>query len=408
MRVRIVLIFVGSILIPTALLSYFGFVAVNNEKRIVEKIVTDRSETAADIVAGEIDSALKKKPAGLGTQTALESLIQKQTELFKGSVAIFDENGRVLDPSSGKKISDAVFLRPLKGLPYTLAVYENIPPVLLRKFQEKKRMLYGYAFIICFSAFLIIAGGSFTLWSLSREWRKAGLKSEFVTHLSHDLRRPLTSIRMFSEMLQSGRVTSQEKRQEYYDIIASESERLTYFANNILDFSRVEAKRKKFDFKSGDLNAVVADSVERFNRHLLEGSNRAEFSATDPIPLMVRMDANALSQVIINLLSNAAKYSSPNSGIRINLARRKNQAVVEVIDRGIGIPKKELKKIFESYYRVPRKEVTDTEGTGLGLALVSYIVAAHQGRIMVESQEAVGSTFSISLPLFLSSERAVK
>jgi len=403
MRVKLVILFIGSVLIPTALLSYFGLRAVRSEKKIVEQSIKDRYISMADIVESEIQRRLADMPDDMVDDTRyVESVMLGEASLFKDEVKIFDREGRDIE---GARTFTAdittkespVLSRTLKGLPYRLAVYEK-HPLILDKLEEKKKGLYLYIALIACSALLIIWGGFFTLGALSREWHATELKSQFVSHLSHDLRRPLTSIRMFSEMLKEGRLPSEDKRKNYYEIITDESERLTHLANNILDFSRIERGRKKYDIKNGNPGQIVRDTVNHFKAHLGEAERKINLSIDEGIP-NIKVDADAISQALMNLLTNAVKFSPPDGNISVNLKKGKREVLLEVVDQGVGISPRDQKKIFDKFYRSQRKEVAETDGSGLGLTLVKYIADAHKGHVRVDSREGKGSRFTMVLPI---------
>ena len=404
MRIKIVFIFLIAILIPTVLLAYFGLLAVRSEKSIMERNRMQRYEFMADILIGEIKTTLNAMPEELlENPKYLESVILGETSIFKDQVEIFDKVGRtVRGPAKSftpkKVLEKPALTRPIMDLPYTIAVYERYPLPLLKKLEEKKKGLYLYISIISFSALAILGGGFFTFWALSREWRLAELKSEFVSGLSHDLRRPLTSIRMFSEMLKDKRVLTEEKKLEYYNIINSESERLAHLTNNILDFSRIERGRKKYDLKYEDIANITTNTVGHFRTYMADKTRRINLEIQDGIP-KVKIDASSISQALINLLSNAAQFSPPDKEIKVNLMKARKDVVIEVIDQGIGVPRSEQRRIFQRFYRVPQKQVTETEGSGLGLTLVKYTAEAHGGRVKVESEEGKGSKFSLILPI---------
>jgi signal transduction histidine kinase len=397
MRLKIVLIFLLSILIPTALLAYFGLQAVRSERSIVERSMKERYEATADIIEGEIDSTLSvMSPELLKNKALVESIILDQASIFKGQALISDEKGAILGGADRKDMGKPMVTRHLKKMPYSILVYEKYP-VLMERYENRKKALYFYITIIMLSVVLILAGGLFTLNALSKQWALAELKSEFVSGLSHDLRRPLTSIRMFSEMLKDNIVSTEEKKREYYTAIHSESERLTQLANNILDFSRIESGRKEGRFKNENIGKLVRESVDYFLSYNTEEAHPITVVIQEGLPTL-KMDSSAISQAILNLLSNAAKYSDPGQGINVVVRKRMNDIVVEVIDKGVGIPPGEQKKIFRKFYRVHRGD-SDVEGSGLGLALVKYAAEVHGGRVHVESEVGVGSKFSLVLPV---------
>ncbi|MDO8525196.1 MAG: HAMP domain-containing sensor histidine kinase [Candidatus Omnitrophota bacterium] len=397
MRIKVALIFIISILLPTVLLAYFGLQAVRSERSIVERSVKDRYEAMADVIENEITSTLSGLSAAFtNNKPLLESIILDQTALFKDQVSIYDDKGTVLGGTDKKYLGPALVIRRLKNMPYTIYVYERYPG-LLERYAERKKALYFYIVIIAMSAVSILAGGAFTLSALSKQWKLAELKSEFASSLSHDLRRPLTSIRMFSEMLKENLVATEEKRREYYNVINSESERLTQLANNILDFSRIETGRKVRRLKEEDIGKLVKETADYFLSYNMDEAHPITVSIQDNMP-MLKIDGSAISQAVLNLLSNAAKYSDPGKNIKVTVMARAKDVAIEVADEGVGIPPEEQKKIFRKFYRV-HKDTADVEGSGLGLALVKYAAEIHGGRVTVRSEAGLGSKFTLVLPV---------
>jgi signal transduction histidine kinase len=248
---------------------------------------------------------------------------------------------------------------------------------------------------------LLLTGGIvMTHRNISREMALARLKSDFVSNVSHELRTPLSLIRLYAETLEMGRLKSADKYQEYYSIIRKESERLTALINNILDFSRIEAGRKEYDFRQTDLRELVRNTLESY-RYQIEQSGFAfeEKIAEDVPPLSV--DREAMARSLLNLVNNALKYSQDQKYIGVNLFRDNGTVKLEVVDHGIGIPQAEQQKIFDKFYRVGGPLVHNTKGSGLGLSLVRHIVRAHGGEVLVDSVPGRGSKFTINLPVAL-------
>jgi signal transduction histidine kinase len=254
------------------------------------------------------------------------------------------------------------------------------------------------SFLILGALSLVLASGLvLTYRNVSKEMALARLKSDFVSNVSHELRTPLSLIRLYAETLETGRIAGPEKYQEYYGIIRKESERLTALINNILDFSRIEAGRKEYDFRETDLRELVHNTLESY-RYQIEQSGFTFEEKIDEVPPL-RVDREAMARSLLNLVNNSLKYSQDRKYIGVNLYRDNGSVKLEVVDHGIGIPQPEQEKIFEKFYRVGDPLVHNTKGSGLGLSLVRHIAQAHGGDVAVESAPGRGSRFTITLPV---------
>ncbi len=245
---------------------------------------------------------------------------------------------------------------------------------------------------------LLILGAWFVFRTIRREMELIALKSDFVSNVSHELRTPLSLIRMFAETLEMGRVKTESKKKEYYGIILHETERLTRLINNILNFSRMESKSRKFHFRKTDINSVAASVLAVYSYQFEQLHFAVETSFEAGLP-QIDADEEAVAEALHNLVDNAIKYSGEEKFIRIVTLRDERGIVLRVADRGIGIPEEHRTKIFEKFYRVSHGLVHTAKGSGLGLAIVQHIVQSHHGTITIESTEGKGSTFSIHLPL---------
>jgi signal transduction histidine kinase len=250
---------------------------------------------------------------------------------------------------------------------------------------------------------LMIGGLVLTYRSVSKEMALAHLKSDFVSNVSHELRTPLALIRLYAETLELGRITTQEKKEEYYRIIRKESERLTSLINNILDFSRIEAGRKEYDFRETDIAELVRNTLDAYRYQIEQQGFAFEQHIDSSIPA-VRVDREAIARALVNLVNNALKYSANEKFIGVKLYRADDKLKLEVVDRGIGITRREQSKIFEKFYRTGDPLVHNTKGSGLGLSLVRHITKAHGGEVEVESTPGKGSKFVLSLPLVATSQ----
>lgn len=221
------------------------------------------------------------------------------------------------------------------------------------------------------------------------------LKSDFVSYVSHELQTPLTSIRMFSELLQKKFRTKQGK--EHLQIIAGESDRLSRMVNNLLDVSRIESGLNEYRFEPCSLDSVVGAVIKKMKYMIDKHGFRVRY--TPPrTPIMIDADKDAIEQTVLNLISNAIKYSLKQKYIRITVSRNKRYAICAIQDKGNGIPKKNIPFLFSRFYRLPEHHNT-VKGVGLGLSLVKHIIDAHGGKIEVYSTVGKGSTFTMFIPL---------
>ena len=256
---------------------------------------------------------------------------------------------------------------------------------------------YNYIVLAALSLFMV-AGIFLTYRNVSREMNLARQKSDFVANVSHELRTPLALIRLYAETLELGRLSAKEKYQEYFRIIREESERLTALINNILDFSRIDAGRKEYEFQETDLGELVHSTLDSYRFQIQQNGFGFEENISPDIP-PVKVDREAIARSLLNLVNNALKYSKDDKHIAVKLYRVNGSVKLEVQDRGIGIPTDEHEKIFEKFYRCGDPLVHNVKGSGLGLSLVRHIVRAHGGDVLVESAPDKGSKFTIALPL---------
>jgi signal transduction histidine kinase len=228
----------------------------------------------------------------------------------------------------------------------------------------------------------------------------ARLKSDFVSSVTHELKTPLTSIRMFAELLALGRVRSRRKQQEYHERILRESARLQKLIEDLLDFARMEAGKSQYILAENDVADTAREAIDLF-RYGAQAHGVPLFVELPPVGSLppVDLDRDAIVRVLLNLLGNAVKYSPDRGAVRVDVAREGDEIAIRVEDQGIGIDGEEIDLIFEKFYRVGDELTREVAGTGLGLALVSHIVDAHGGRIEVASEKGAGSTFTVFLPI---------
>jgi len=278
------------------------------------------------------------------------------------------------------------------GLKVTFATDGELDPS--RAFRGH-RQLYVAGLVLVLSLTFFVA---YLLWrDLKRELRLSEMRSHFVSSVSHELKTPLTSIRMFAETLRLGRFTDRKTQEDYLETIVEESERLTRLLDGVLDFSQIEQGRKTYRLRKASTADVVRATVRAVEYPLKREGFDLRVRIEDDAPAL--LDADAVQQALLNLVVNAMKFSGDSREIDLRLSSQDGQARIEVRDRGVGIPREEQARIFESFYRVETEENRRIPGAGLGLALVEHVAKGHGGRVLVESAPGRGSTFTLELPL---------
>jgi len=259
----------------------------------------------------------------------------------------------------------------------------------------RNRTVYVVLLSVFYAAITI--GIVLTMRSIWREAAASRLKTDFVSNISHELRTPLTSIRMFAETLQQGRARTEQERAECVDFIAKEAERLSILTERALDWARLEAGRRRFVLERTPTAAFVDETLAMFEkmRPLTPGTLVVTHAPGLPD---LDVDRSALTQVLLNLLENAVKYTGPEKRIEVGTRVTRRGVAITVRDNGIGIEKRDQKRVFERFYRADDLLARSTEGTGLGLSIAQRITQAHGGRITLESAPGKGSTFTVALP----------
>ncbi len=280
------------------------------------------------------------------------------------------------------------------GMPLRLHVWP-VDTALLYADLNRRQNLYlsMLAFVIAFLGF----GSYLTVRTVRRELQIATLKSEFVSAVSHEFRSPLTGIRQLAEMLLRGRIKSETRRQDYYEMIVRESGRLTRLVENVLDFSRIEEGRKHYDFQRLDPTEWLPSLVEEFRLEVADRQVSVVAEIPEALPTL-RGDREALTCAVHNLLDNAVKYAGESNRVWLSAAAVDETLSIRVRDEGVGISEEDQQHVFEKFFRGGGETPQEVKGVGLGLSLVQQIVKAHGGSIALESRLGHGSTFSIQLP----------
>jgi signal transduction histidine kinase len=264
---------------------------------------------------------------------------------------------------------------------------------LINDLVKRRSWIYGIASLLLLLAMLL--GVALILRDIAREKRLAALRSDFISNVTHELKTPLTSIRMYADSLMMKRVKAEPGQTKYLSIIVNESERLTRMINNILEFSKMEKTRQEYH----PVEAILAEILDTAILDMNYWLERKGFNLITEIDrdVKVKVDPEKFYQVYSNLLNNAIKYSGDSKNIYVRLYRNDDAVITEIEDEGIGIEDDKQTRIFEEFYRVEGNESGNIAGTGLGLTVVKEIVEAHGGKIMVDSEIGKGSKFSVFL-----------
>ena len=308
---------------------------------------------------------------------------------------LVDADQQLAAGSTGKDGPRAVRTPDATGLPWTLYVTSASALADSAFFSGRRRLLLSGFTVL---ALVLVAGSYFTTRSITRELAVNRLQSEFVSTVSHEFRTPLTSIRQLSEMLAKGRVPTDDLKQQSYDMLSHESERLQRLVESLLDFGRIEAGAMQYRFERLDAASLVEDVVAGFRETAAAQGFQVELRNT-VTPAPIRADREALGLALRNLLDNAVKYSPGCRTVWMDTVPADGRLAVRVRDQGVGIPPAEQRAIFDKFVRGSVSRDAGIKGTGIGLTLARHIVDAHHGEIRLESAPGEGSTFTILLPL---------
>ena len=338
-------------------------------------------------------------------QAGLQPIVREMDTAFQDDivVALLDDHTRPVALSqpgfSGQWKHPFVATEIGEALPHWEVAVYLLHPARLSESVRSLKLTVGLLITLLLLA--ITAGSWLIVTDLNRQLTLARQKTDFVSNVSHELKTPLTSIRMFSEMLAEGRVADPAKQRTYLNIISAESARLSRLINNVLDFSRSDRGLKKYELKPSDLAAIARETVATYRPHLESlGFEIATHGLEQLAP--VQGDRDALAQVIVNLLSNAEKYSGDARSIRVSLepsVAGSPEIALSIQDRGPSVPRGCEEKIFEQFFRAHDSLSSGIPGSGLGLTLARQIARAHGGDVTYRPRPDGGSCFTLGMPL---------
>jgi signal transduction histidine kinase len=326
----------------------------------------------------------------LATPGELQALLAPLAEAQHLSVSISETDGQPIFGPMLSGQSGGLSLTPGETrLPFILTVAaQRTPPG-----QARTVLVSGLIL-----AFLLMIAAAFGLYRVTtREMLLARQQSDFVSAVSHEFRTPLTSMRHLTELLVGRGIQSEERKAQYYELLANETERLHRMVEGLLSFGRIEAGAYAWQLEPADVGEMVRGIVDEFRGESAAAGREIVAEIAEGLPA-ASVDRDALSRALWNLLENAAKYSDPGKGIRVFARRHQDALLVGVEDEGVGIPASERDQIFHKFVRGSDAKRAGIRGVGIGLALVQRIIEAHGGSVRVESEPGRGSTFTLVIP----------
>jgi signal transduction histidine kinase len=251
--------------------------------------------------------------------------------------------------------------------------------------------------LLTFGAFLVVR-------TVSHEMEILRLKSDFVSSVSHEFKTPITAIKTLMERLQKGKVSSLNKRKKYYSIISKDVNKLGSLVRNILDYSKVDAQKKRYTFQKTDIGQQIKEEIADFKKNKIYEKIKIKAQIEPNIP-SINIDREAFSLALSNLLENAVKFSPDQKAILVAAKKEGETIQVDIKDKGMGIDSSEMDKIFDKFYQGKNTDQKSLGGTGLGLTLVKQVMEAHEGKVQVKSQKGEGSAFSLIFPIKLNERK---
>jgi signal transduction histidine kinase len=326
---------------------------------------------------------LVTRPESLVGQSALASGVR---------YAFVDAEGRTLAGTKSVLGHSVIRTSAESELPWTLYVSATESTESAQVAQQRF-LLLGLSVMVAF----LLLGAYFIGRAISRESEVQRMQSNFVSAVSHEFRSPITSMRQLSEMLVFHRVSSEERRQVYYETLLKETTRLQRLIEGLLDFGRMDAGVSQYRFEELDAVAIVERVVSEFEPQIA-GAGKSIRTAMTGSPCWIDADPEAISVALRNLLDNAVKYSPDQPTVWVECEREREKVAIRVRDNGLGIAVSERSAIFRKFMRGSAAMATNAKGSGLGLAMVRHIVLAHGGDVVVRSEPGRGSTFTMLFP----------
>jgi two-component system, OmpR family, phosphate regulon sensor histidine kinase PhoR len=314
---------------------------------------------------------------------------------------VVDDRNRVI---FGRPIDGAGEFIVSRRFPFTFYKWKlQLAPTTAALFSseaQEKAKRFSQVMLIPLALGVIVLGLAVLYLSIVRERRLNRLKSDFVANVSHELKTPLSLIRMFGELLLMGKVENKQKAHHYHEIIVRETDRLTMLIDNVLNLARIERGKSAYVFEPMNVADAVERAVEIYSHRLDKSGLVLEYSVATDLPL-ANIDEHAITLAIVNLIDNAAKYAEGTEVVGVEVYSHNKFVHLDVFDRGAGIPSSQLKRVFDRFYRVPSPTAQKQRGSGIGLSLVHHIALGHAGTVEVMSIPGKETRFSIRIPAII-------
>lgn len=348
----------------------------------------------------------KKNGPVYGVELELMTLLSRLINSFPvipsvhTAYALVDDSDRVLH-----QVGDIMIDKKTKPL-FTVSLAPHLPHWALAFYTQGDNSPGGSGNVFMIPACLLLiifiaaiaAGGFLLMRNAKQNMIDAMQKTSFVSNVSHELKTPLTSIRMFAELLLEGRVKAHEKKLKYLQVIVSESRRLTRLVNNVLDFSRLEQGQKKYHIEEINAGVFLKDLAEFHNPRIKDAGMKTILNIPDK-EIIIQADRDALEQVVLNLIDNSIKYASSGGEIFLSTKGDGREVEIRIEDRGPGIPDTHRNKIFDKFHRVDDSLTATKQGSGLGLSIAKRMMEDIGGSLSYTPGQGGGSCFVVKLPL---------
>ena len=306
----------------------------------------------------------------------------------------------IVPPGQPQSVDELISIRAGLQLP-GWRLLMNLTDVQIADSASHQQTIYVWisVLVVLFTSIVAV----FLAISIRRQIHVANLKNDLVGTVSHELKTPLSSMRLLVDtLLESSQFEPQQTR-EYLQLVAKENTRLSRLIENFLTFSRLEQGKHTFEFLTVDTTGLIARAVEAAGERFHDSDCKLTIEVTDNLP-PIRADEDGLVMALLNLLDNAYKYSSAPRAISVQATRTDDNVCLSVTDNGVGMTRAAAKRIFQKFYQVDQSLVREGQGCGLGLSIVNYIVRAHGGEASVASRPEHGSTFTLAIPVATNSE----